>query len=832
MNILETPFAFLVQPLATFLRQAYQQGVELLARIGAPMALATLLATLGLLALVSNPRSMLVRRFAAVLLLTALLVGALARPGNTPLRDGILIGILGLLPWAWLGFCAHVARFLGQRHAPAPRRLLRHAPRWLAQIAFWCAIIALAGWQFMPPLATGARSLLLLAQPMALALGCAFLLAPTRLPPDEHSQAAMPPTSTLPFASWWMSIAAACAFGPLALLLALPLGLTLPPVLPPVTLTPLAAPLLLFPLAVIIVAISWRPVHLIALIDRMSVYALLALALLALYALAGVLIEQALEHVVRVNAPSSRIGLALGLALLIALTYAPLRARLQRLVDTLLYRDYYALDQTVQRFSEALATAHDREDIAARLLDGLITTLNLNGAAFIALPEGLDPQVLQVLEPDDLRARREYASDVGRRAILRGLASLSLAEHALSWKKPLLLHPWEGCAALSLIGPGPDGTAVALLALGLKRAGSPLRREDRALLGTLAHQAAMALANAQLVEGLRISLAQTEVAGAQRDAARAEQQLLLREVVNADERQRAALARDLHDDALQEVLYVIRHAQLCRRLSLALDQVATQSLAPRLTPLLLPPSLLQQPPAAPENEGNDNDTFLAGDAHANTVLIRLRAELTQLAERSTIAERKLRALCLGLYPELLHSLGLVAALDDLAGQCALTTGMRVEAQYDDAVIGATDRLDPEVALHIYRITQEAFNNAHKHGQATAASARLRLIESGGLLADQPIARFLSLEIADDGSGIALPVAFGPLLREGHLGLASMRERAAQIGARLQFQRSAEGGTLVSLMLPLDLQIRDADGADLSEGPISAPLRIAPQHALS
>ncbi|MEO7073711.1 MAG: ATP-binding protein [Ktedonobacterales bacterium] len=596
--------------------------------------------------------------------------------------------------------------------------------------------------------------------------------------------------------------------------------------------------LLLSRLVVGLLSARRRAVSMIALIDRVSVYALLALILLALYALVGVLLEQALEHIVAVNTPTLREGLMLGVAILVALTYAPLRALLHRLVDTLLYHDYYALDETVQRFSEELASAHDREEIATRLLDGLIETLNLNGLAFIALPEGLDQRVLQVIEPEDLRARREYASDEGRRAVLRGLAALSLADHALSWKKPLLFNPWEGCAALVLIGPGADGAAAALLALGLKRAGSPLRRDDRALLVTLAHQAATALANAQLVEGLRISLAQTEVAGAQRDAARAEQQLLLRELVNADERQRAALARDLHDDALQEVLYIIRHAQLCRRLSLALEQMAAQPQA--LQHQTLPPqssqssSQQQSPPTLPPDAvprvGGDtvftHDEHAsdehASDEHASALLARLRTELAQLAERSTIAERKLRALCLGLYPELLHSLGLVAALDDLAEQCALATRMRVEARYDDALIAVTDWLDPEVALHLYRIAQEALNNAHKHGQATAAWAVLRLVDDPGAAPDQTGARFLLLEIADNGSGIRLPVAFGPLLRGGHMGLAGMRERAEQIGARLQFQRSAEGGALVAVTLPLDTHIAHADNGSWPGDSVSAP----------
>jgi nitrate/nitrite-specific signal transduction histidine kinase len=46
------------------------------------------------------------------------------------------------------------------------------------------------------------------------------------------------------------------------------------------------------------------------------------------------------------------------------------------------------------------------------------------------------------------------------------------------------------------------------------------------------------------------------------------------------------------------------------------------------------------------------------------------------------------------------------------------------------------------------------------------------------------------------------VDIGAFLREGHLGMAGMRERAEQIGATLDFQRGPQGGLILILAVPL------------------------------
>lgn len=495
--------------------------------------------------------------------------------------------------------------------------------------------------------------------------------------------------------------------------------------------------------------------------------------------------------------PESLVILGAAAVLLVALGTVglsrPVRNQWRRVLDHLLSRDYYELGPTIQRFSQELGALREHDAVVALLLDGLVETLNLSGAAFVGLPEGLDPRMLRLIEQEDLRARRDFASPAGSAALLRGLISVDLAASRLSWAMPLLLDPWPACAALVLIGPARGGLGMGLLAVGPKRAGGELRRDDRMLLVTLAHQAGTALENAVLFAGLKTSLAQVEVSTKQLVAARAEQQLLLRELVNADERQRAALARDLHDDALQEVLYLIRHSRLGVELLANLEH---------------------------QREGSHNTTESATAGHAG--LVRLRAELTQLAERSEVVEQRLRALCLGLYPPLLHSLGLAAALDDLAREHAQSSGLRVTVECPDDALQATELLDAETALHMYRIAQEGLRNASKHARASTARVGLALVR----LADQAAGHHATpsslfrLDIEDDGLGMSLPIDYAALLREGHLGLAGMRERALRISGNLSVERAARGGTCIRLLVPVDL------GAS----PLLAAKTISLQHA--
>jgi two-component system, NarL family, sensor kinase len=105
---------------------------------------------------------------------------------------------------------------------------------------------------------------------------------------------------------------------------------------------------------------------------------------------------------------------------------------------------------------------------------------------------------------------------------------------------------------------------------------------------------------------------------------------------------------------------------------------------------------------------------------------------------------------------------------------------------------AIERIDlpPEMAGDLFRIAQEAVVNAGRHAQAKAVSISLRTVGSQ-----------VELRVADDGHGFDKnnPIPGG---EPGHLGLASMRERAELLDGTLEIE-SSELGTRVLVLAPLN-----------------------------
>jgi two-component system NarL family sensor kinase len=98
-------------------------------------------------------------------------------------------------------------------------------------------------------------------------------------------------------------------------------------------------------------------------------------------------------------------------------------------------------------------------------------------------------------------------------------------------------------------------------------------------------------------------------------------------------------------------------------------------------------------------------------------------------------------------------------------------------------------LPPEMAGDLFRIAQEAVVNAGRHAQAKAVSISLRTVGSQ-----------VELRVADDGRGFEENAAIARGV-PGHLGLASMRERAELMDGTLDIESSARG-TRVLVLAPL------------------------------
>jgi signal transduction histidine kinase len=138
----------------------------------------------------------------------------------------------------------------------------------------------------------------------------------------------------------------------------------------------------------------------------------------------------------------------------------------------------------------------------------------------------------------------------------------------------------------------------------------------------------------------------------------------------------------------------------------------------------------------------------------------------------------LRAVTDDLRPPALDDLGLEASLARLADR------LRTPALQVDLSVAELPPLPAAVDVACYRIAAEALANAARHAQATRVAVRVE-VEDGEL----------RLWVGDDGSGLpATP-------RQRGLGLASMRQRAEEVGGRFELTSGATG-TAVSVALPV------------------------------
>jgi signal transduction histidine kinase len=159
---------------------------------------------------------------------------------------------------------------------------------------------------------------------------------------------------------------------------------------------------------------------------------------------------------------------------------------------------------------------------------------------------------------------------------------------------------------------------------------------------------------------------------------------------------------------------------------------------------------------------------------------RLEAVLRDAQGLAEAGLAEMRALLFELRPEFLNQEGLVAALQRQVAA--------VRARYQLSItVNAEDEPEavPAIKEALYRVGQEALNNIAKHAGARAVVITLEV--SPGELA---------LHVRDDGRGFDAGKSF-----PGHLGLRSMRERAASVGGFLQVSSAPGQGTEVTIRVP-------------------------------
>ena len=327
-----------------------------------------------------------------------------------------------------------------------------------------------------------------------------------------------------------------------------------------------------------------------------------------------------------------------------------------------------------------------------------------------------------------------------------------MAGHVLATGEPMILNRFDeqpelqSYRSLLSVPLKWEGEVVGALTVIDRQEQRPFTEQDAQVLELLANLAATALNNAHLysqVVQLNNSLEQKvrqrteELATARKKLAqKAKQlQLLLSATVYLQEEERAQIARDLDDgpnQLLAGTLYEIQAAQ--------------QGIA----------------------NGRSKEAMES--------LERAKDLLRQISAEN-------RRITTGLRPPVLDAEGLTAAVERLAGQCEQYSRVKCFLQ----VTGKPFRLEPHTETTLYRIVQEALNNAAAHAGACQVHIRIDFNRE-----------LLTLEVEDDGVGFEEHKTAD----KNRMGLIGMRERAKSIGGRLSIRSRPGSGTKVSLTLPL------------------------------
>ncbi|HKC95196.1 MAG TPA: PAS domain S-box protein [Nitrospira sp.] len=143
-----------------------------------------------------------------------------------------------------------------------------------------------------------------------------------------------------------------------------------------------------------------------------------------------------------------------------------------------------------------------------------------------------------------------------------------------------------------------------------------------------------------------------------------------------------------------------------------------------------------------------------------------------------------------------RTLDLVLALSGVQQELSVEP----DVDFRVSVAGRQQALRPPIKDEVYRIGREALVNAFRHSGANRVDIELEYADSD-----------LRLRVRDNGCGIDPEVLEAG--REGHWGLAGMRERATRIGGLLKISSSANAGTEVQLSIPSALAFQPSP-ADL------------------
>ena len=234
------------------------------------------------------------------------------------------------------------------------------------------------------------------------------------------------------------------------------------------------------------------------------------------------------------------------------------------------------------------------------------------------------------------------------------------------------------------------------------------------------------------VEGTRFCQAIIRDIG---DRVRTEKEIkaLSARLINAQEAERSRIALELHDDINEQIV----------ALGIGMSNLTSQ--------------------------------IPAGQKEAREQCKRIEQNIAQVSE-------SIRRLSHELHPAMLEHAGLAAALRGYCSEFGLLTRIEVACQTN----GSFDSVPPDVALCVFRVTQEALQNVAKHARVNQAEVDLTRADGA-----------IRLTVSDQGAGAELNGA----VTSAGLGLVSIKERTRLVGGTFEIQSAPQRGTRLTLNIP-------------------------------
>lgn len=413
------------------------------------------------------------------------------------------------------------------------------------------------------------------------------------------------------------------------------------------------ARLIIFPLLVLPIACDYalfrhQLVGTTSLISRRVIRGLLWLLLASLFVFPSIIVLHSLKDVgIAQGEVRDYIFAAL---LVVSLVLFPLVwGKVRDIGDQVLYHDFYQYNHSLRELSAALTHLQGLDHISAFVLPRLTTLLNASDIALL-VRNTREGELITTTSATDGEASPSWylyhqpttpASLTKDRLI--GVAQLALTHIHHPTHEPLLLDN------ILLLGLYDGDTLNGFLCLGPKKNIEPYDRQDRSFLATLVAQLAVLVVNNRY-----LSQAQAD---AQKLSA------LNHRVMSAQEDERKHLALELHDEALQQAMLLVRQ----------LSDAGT---------------------------------------------------MTEVAEAMPLARSlvtSLRQTCLELRPPLLDELGLEEALHWLAQDTGKRGKLHITVSCKES---RGQRPSAAIELALYRVVQEALANVVKHANAHTVTIRL------------------------------------------------------------------------------------------------------------